>query len=140
MFLKFKKLDEAAVIPSRAHESDAGLDLVATSLAKTDDYWEYGTGLAMSIPSGMVGLLFPRSSISKTSHSLRNSVGVIDSGYRGEIKLRMSVPIPFSGKLYEVGDKIGQLIILEMPMLEIEEVDELEDSERNEGGFGSTGN
>lgn len=140
MFLKFKKLDEAAVIPSRAHESDAGLDLVATSLAKTDDYWEYGTGLAMSIPSGMVGLLFPRSSISKTSHSLRNSVGVIDSGYRGEIKLRMSVPIPFSGKLYEVGDKIGQLIILEMPILEIEEVDELEDSERNEGGFGSTGN
>jgi len=137
MFLKFKKLDEAAVIPSRAHESDAGLDLVATSLAKTDDYWEYGTGLAMSIPNGMVGLLFPRSSISKTSHSLRNSVGVIDSGYRGEIKLRMSVP---SGKLYEVGDKIGQLIILEMPMLEIEEVDELEDSERNEGGFGSTGN
>ena len=127
MFLKFKKLDEAAVIPSRAHESDAGLDLVATSLAKTDDYWEYGTGLAMSIPSGMVGLLFPRSSISKTSHSLRNSVGVIDSGYRGEIKLRMSVPIPFSGKLYEVGDKIGQLIILEMPILEIEEVDELED-------------
>jgi len=137
MFLKFKKLDEAAVIPSRAHESDAGLDLVATSLAKTDDYWEYGTGLAMSIPSGMVGLLFPRSSISKTSHSLRNSVGVIDSGYRGEIKLRMSVP---SGKLYEVGDKIGQLIILEMPILEIEEVDELEDSARNEGGFGSTGN
>lgn len=137
MFLKFKKLDEAAVIPSRAHRSDAGLDLVATSLAKTDDYWEYGTGLAMSIPSGMVGLLFPRSSISKTSHSLRNSVGVIDSGYRGEIKLRMSVP---SGKLYEIGDKIGQLIILEMPILEIEEVDELEDSARNEGGFGSTGN
>ena len=137
MFLKFKKLDEAAVIPSRAHESDAGLDLVATSLTKADEYWEYGTGLAASIPRGMVGLLFPRSSISKTSHSLRNSVGVVDSGYRGEIKLRMSVP---SGKSYEVGDKIGQLVIFEMPLLDIDEVDELESSERDEGGFGSTGN
>ena len=92
MYLKFSKLHPDAVIPYRANNNDAGVDLVATSLIKSNSYWEYGTGLAVEIPSHMVGLIFPRSSISNTCHFLLNSVGVIDSGYRGEIKLRLSKP------------------------------------------------
>ena len=128
---------EEALIPDYANQGDAGLDLTAISLKMEDGYWEYGTGLSIEIPKGFVGLLFPRSSISKKDQFLRNSVGVIDSGYRGEVKLRMSVPV--LGESYGIGEKIGQLIILEMPMLKVIEVDELDESERGVGGFGSSG-
>jgi len=138
--LRFKKLSNKAVVPSYSTEGDAGLDLVATNLRKTKEYWEYGTALAVQIPKGMVGLLFPRSSISKTSHSLRNSVGVIDSGYRGEIKLRMSaLEYAKAGHPYKIGDRIAQLILFEYPTMEIIEVDNLDESARGDGGFGSTG-
>jgi dUTP pyrophosphatase len=137
--LKFKKLSDRAEIPFYAKKGDAGMDLVATTLMRTGKYFEYGTDLAMEIPQGYVGLLFPRSSISKTDHSLRNSVGVIDSGYRGEIKLRMSIP-NLGEREYNIGDKVGQLIIIKLPWVEIEEVKELSDTDRGEGGFGSTGN
>jgi dUTP pyrophosphatase len=115
------------------------MDLVATTLVRTSKFFEYGTDLAMEIPKGYVGLLFPRSSISKTDHFLRNSVGVIDSGYRGEIKLRMSIPALGENE-YVIGDKVGQLILMKLPWVEIEEVKELSDTDRGEGGFGSTGN
>jgi len=139
MRLKFKKLNDSAALPLRAKDGDAGMDLVCTTLDDSNDlYFEYGTALAVEIPKGFAGLLFPRSSISKTSHSLRNSVGVIDSGYRGEIKLRMSVPTTPKNQ-YRIGDKIGQLIIIELPSVEIEEVEELTNTNRGEGGFGSTG-
>lgn len=138
--LRFKKLSNKAVVPSYSTEGDAGLDLVATNLHKTQEYWEYGTALAVQIPKGMVGLLFPRSSISKTSHSLRNSVGVIDSGYRGEIRLRMSaLEYAKAGRPYKIGDRIAQLILFEYPTMEIIEVDNLDESARGDGGFGSTG-
>jgi dUTP pyrophosphatase len=141
MKVKIKKLVPEAVIPSYASHGDAGLDLVATYIKVEDHntygYFEYGTGIAVEIPEGYVGLIFPRSSISKTGMLLTNSVGVIDSGYRGEIKLRFKY---INGtKSYEVGDKIAQLIILPYPTIEFEEVEELSDSERGEGGFGSTG-
>ena len=136
MLLRIKKLDDRAVTPAYSKAGDAGLDLVATSLKKTDSYWEYGTGLAMEMPKGAVGLIFPRSSISNTSHLLRNSVGVIDSGYRGEIKVRMSSP---SGLFYGIGDRICQLIVMEYPFLQIIEAEEIGDSSRGSGGFGSTG-
>jgi dUTP pyrophosphatase len=139
MYLAFKKLSEEAIIPRYAHYGDAGLDLVATSIDKSDTplYWEYGTDLAAEIPRGFVGLLFPRSSISKTTHQLRNSVGVIDSTYRGEIKLRVS---PSASKnSYKIGDRIGQLIIFEIPLLKVVEVEELSDSSRGLAGFGSSG-
>lgn len=140
MKVKIKKLVPEAAIPSYAKPGDAGLDLVATYIKVEDHntygYFEYGTGLAVEIPDGYVGLVFPRSSISKTGMLLTNSVGVIDSGYRGEIKFRFKY---ISGtKSYEVGDKIGQLIILPYPTIEFEEVDELSESERGDGGFGST--
>ena len=137
--IKFKKLNKRAEIPFYAKDGDAGMDLVATTLVRTSKFFEYGTDLAMEIPKGYVGLLFPRSSISKTDHFLRNSVGVIDSGYRGEIKLRMSIPA-LGETEYVIGDKVGQLILMKLPWVEVEEVDELSDTDRGEGGFGSTGN
>jgi dUTP pyrophosphatase len=137
--IKFKKLNKRAEIPFYAKDGDAGMDLVATTLVRTSKFFEYGTDLAMEIPKGYVGLLFPRSSISKTDHFLRNSVGVIDSGYRGEIKLRMSIPA-LGETEYLIGDKVGQLILIKLPWVEIEEVEELSYTDRGEGGFGSTGN
>ena len=143
MYLQFKKLNKNATIPKYANLGDAGLDLTATSVRKTNLYWEYGTDLAVQMPKECVGLLFPRSSISKTSHCLRNSVGVIDSGYRGEIKVRMSVPSnlnePDLNLQYSVGDKVAQLIIFEFPRLKIIEAKELSESSRGYAGFGSSG-
>ena len=80
MILKVKKLDPQAVVPKYAKQGDAGLDLTAVSVKHCTNYVEYGTGLGVEIEAGNVGLLFPRSSISKTGHRLLNSVGVIDSG------------------------------------------------------------
>ena len=137
--LKFKKLNERAEIPFYTKRGDAGIDLVATTTVNTGQFIEYGTDLAMEIPEGYVGYIFPRSSITKTQHYLRNSVGVIDSGYRGEIKIRMSIPT-LGSKQYNNGDRIAQLIIMKLPYVEIEEVDELSDTDRGDGGFGSTGN
>lgn len=137
MILKIKKLNKRAVIPKFAKEGDAGMDLVAVSAHQTVDYVEYGTGLALEIEPGNVGLIFPRSSISKTGQRLLNSVGVIDSGYRGEIKVRMNHS---NKKAYREGDRIAQLVIMETPKIVIEEVDDLSDSSRGSGGFGSTGN
>tara|TARA_Y100000385_G_C12625828_1_gene439023 strand:- start:89 stop:508 length:420 start_codon:yes stop_codon:yes gene_type:complete len=139
MILKVKKIDNKSVLPDYAKKGDAGMDLTCVSLVKAAKYYEYGTGLAMEIPEGYVGLVFPRSSISKTDHFLRNSVGVIDAGYRGEIKLRMSIPAPGEAE-YKVGDKIGQIIIIKLPWVQIEEAEELSETDRGNGGFGSTGN
>lgn len=140
MKIKFKKLHEDAVIPSKACPHDAALDLTAISkLVDTGwGYIEYGTGLAMEMPDYCVGLILPRSSISKTKHFLRNSVGVIDSGYRGEIKLRFSLDNSDNIE-YDLRHKVGQLMIIELPKLSISEVSELSTSERGAGGFGSTG-
>ena len=137
--LKIKKLNDRSKIPNYAKKGDAGIDLVATTTMSNGYFIEYGTDLAMEIPEGYVGYIFPRSSISKTDHYLRNSVGVIDSGYRGEIKIRMSVPA-LGSKNYKNGDKIAQLIIMKLPWVDIEEVNELSETDRGEGGFGSTGN
>lgn len=141
MQVKVKKLNENAVIPSYAHSSDAGLDLTATSIHHDYECVIFGTGLAFEIPDGYVGLLFPRSSNRKTDLYLTNSIGVIDSGYRGEVMLSYKdrdfseVPLDY----YEIGDKVGQLIIIPYPKIELIEAKELSISDRGEGGFGSTG-
>ena len=139
MKVKVMKLDAAAIVPKYAKPGDAGMDLYAVS-QKFDDHGNYvfGTGLAMEIPEGHVGLIFPRSSISKTAHSLRNAVGVIDSGYRGEIMMKFDINT-HNSPVYNVGDRIAQIIIMPYPQIEFEEVFELADSERGSGGFGSTG-
>lgn len=148
MEVKVKKLSEKAVIPAYAKSGDAGLDLVATSYEYKEniDCHVYGTGLAVEIPEGYVGLIYPRSSNRKTDAYMCNHVGVIDSGYRGEImisfKLRDSniKSISQSFKPYEVGHKIAQLIIMPYPKIKFIEVDKLSDSDRGENGHGSTGN
>lgn len=149
MQVKIKKLCPEAVIPKYSKKGDAGLDLVATSYEYKDGRHVYGTGLAVEIPSGYVGLVFPRSSICKYDLRLTNSVGVIDSGYRGEIKAVFeSDGMKGLGfwehdpaiKKYKVGERICQLIILPYPEVTFEEVQELDsNTERGEDGFGSSG-
>jgi dUTP pyrophosphatase len=140
MKVKIKKLTQKAIVPEYAKAGDAGLDLVATSINETEMYVEYGTGLAFELPEGYVGLIFPRSSLSNYHLSLSNSVGVVDSGYRGEVKFRFKkTDDHWSAKYYKVGDKIGQLIVMPFPKVELIEVEELSSSERGEGGYGSSG-
>lgn len=165
MKVKIKKLHKDAIIPHYAKNGDAGLDLTAVSV-KIDEYGDivYGTGLAFEIPEGYVGLVFPRSSNAKTNLYLTNSVGVIDSGYRGEVTLKYKVAHNVSSMLqflwqkyvrkmdpmnvrvntlayngYKVGDRVGQIIIIPYPQIEFVETDELSETERGDGGYGSTG-
>jgi dUTP pyrophosphatase len=141
MQVRVKKLHDDAVIPAYGKPGDAGLDLTATSIAK-DSFGNvvYGTGLAIEIPIGYVGLIFPRSSNSKTDLYLTNHVGVVDSGYRGEIMFKFRAnPSLINAVIYQVGDRVGQLIIIPYPQIELTESAELSDSERGDGGFGSTG-
>jgi dUTP pyrophosphatase len=140
MKVKIKRLHKDAVIPSYAKAGDAGLDLVATSIISFDkEQVTYGTGIAIEIPEGYVGLVFPRSSIRKYEQYLSNSVGVIDSGYRGEIQATFNSRY-YADLKYKVGDKIAQILIMPYPSIEFEETDELSSTERGDGGFGSTGN
>ena len=140
MKVKFKKLNENAVIPSYAKPGDAGMDLTATSAKWSDEFqcWVYGTGLAAEIPEGFVGLIFPRSSVRKYGLILANHVGVVDSGYRGEIMLTYRPAMASGNAIYKVGDRIGQIIIMPHPFIEVEEATELSETERGEGGHGST--
>ncbi len=142
MKVRIKKLNENAVIPSYAKDGDAGMDLVATSIiSTTSTQITYGIGLALEIPKGFVGLIFPRSSVRKTRLMLSNCVGVIDSGYRGELQATFNKinNDSVSENDYKVGDRIAQIMIIPHPSIEFEEADELSDTERGDGGFGSTG-
>lgn len=145
MQVNIKKLSPEAVTPTYAKHGDAGMDLTATSKSYDDNSnVVYGTSLAFEIPSGYVGLLFPRSSNTKKDLILGNSVGVIDSGYRGEVVFKFKrtadqlIKVVNVDEIYSVGDRIGQIIILPYPKIEFVEVDELSNSERGNGGFGST--
>ena len=163
MIVKIKKLVKDAVIPQYAKNGDAGMDLVATSKSYDENgNVVYGVGLAFEIPDGFVGLLFPRSSNAKQDLLLSNSVGVLDSGHRGEVMFKFKKSIRMVdfllnvkiwlgfrdfkdvniwniGTEYNIGDRIGQIIILPYPNIEFQEVEELSDSERGAGGYGSTG-
>lgn len=142
MIVYFKKLCPDAVTPMKAHQSDAGFDLTAISAAwdKNVTYLEYNTGICIEIPKGHVGLIFQRSSVSNVSQILSNCVGVIDSGYRGEIKFRFKDIINgVPQRRYVPGEKIGQLIIMPIPEIELIETENLSESDRGTGGFGSTG-
>jgi dUTP pyrophosphatase len=139
MEVKVKKLHKDAVIPTYAKLGDAGLDLTAISMEIDEHHnYVYHTGLAIEIPQGYVGLIFPRSSISKTDMTLTNSVGVIDAGYRGEIMFKFRRFVDGS-RLYKEGDRVGQLIIMPYPYITLVESEELSETERGNGGFGSSG-
>lgn len=134
--IKIKKVRQEAIIPTKAHATDAGYDLYASSCHYENGLVCYGTGIAVEIPQGYVGLVFPRSSIANTHLALSNSVGVIDSGYRGEIKAKFRKG---GTRGYNVGDRIAQLIIMPYPEVVFEEVEELSESDRGTGGYGSSG-
>ena len=141
MIIKFKKLHKYAHTPSYAKSGDAGMDLTATSvISNTTFEVTYGTSIAVEIPQGYVGLIFPRSSIRKYDLQLSNSVGVIDSGYRGELQFTFNKTNGFDSMKYKIGDRIGQLIILPYPQIVLEESTTLSETERGENGFGSSGN
>jgi len=141
MKIKIKKLVDSAKIPEYQKQGDGGMDLTSTSMIVVDNkdfgYYEYGFGISLEIPENHVGLIFPRSSISNTGMILSNAVGVVDSGYRGEIKARFKYIR--NSKAYTVGDRVAQLIVIPIPKVEFEEVQKLEDTDRAASAFGSTG-
>lgn len=141
MKVNVKVLHKDAVIPSYAKSGDAGLDLTAVSVTTSDcgSKLIYDTGLAFEIPEGYAGFLFPRSSIINKGLSLANSVGVIDSGYRGPIKFVFNSTPDNNDNIYSIGDRVGQIVIMPYPKVELIGVEELSSSDRNTGGFGSTG-
>jgi dUTP pyrophosphatase len=155
-----KKLDPEAVVPARAKEGDAGYDLVAIDdgVVDKDGFLQYRTGLAIQPPRGYHSEVFPRSSISKYDLILANSIGLVDSGYRGEILVRFKIilrareqneyPLPvavfaqypeYSIRSYKKGDKIAQLVFRRTHEMQLVEVEELGETQRGGGGFGSSG-
>ena len=139
MKVRFKRLSYLANVPTRAHGSDAGFDLYAVSSGfDNDGCLVCHTGIAVEIPNGYMGLVFPRSSIARTGLMLTNSVGVIDSGYRGEILLKFRI-VDVGLRIYDTGDRVGQLVVMPYPEIEYVESDELSDSDRGSGGYGSSG-
>ena len=140
VMVKVKKLDPNAVVPSYSKVGDAGMDLTITrEIENTSFSVSYGFGIAMEIPNGYVGLVFPRSSVRNQDLILSNCVGVIDSGYRGEIQATFKKTNGLDSLKYKVGERGAQIIILPYPQVFMTEVPELSNSERGEGGFGSTG-
>lgn len=130
-------------MPAKAHATDAGFDLYCTSI---EIDWEKRqlvchTGLAFEIPDGYVGLIFPRSSVSNKPLMMANSVGVIDSGYRGEVTAKFNIigMQEIYANNYQVGDKIAQMIIIPYPEINFVESEKLSDTDRGSGGYGSTG-
>lgn len=139
--MRVKKLSEGAEVPEYAHEGDAGLDLRVTEAVTLAPMQRsvVGCGLAVEIPSGCVGLVFSRSGLaSKQGIALANGVGVIDSGYRGEVR----APLINQGRdtvTLEAGTRVCQLVVMPYVPCELVPTDELSDTERGAGGFGSTG-
>ena len=148
--IRIKKMHPEAKIPRYAKLGDAGLDLTATSKWYDEDGNVcYGLGLAFELPEGYVGLIFPRSSNSKKYLAMSNSVGVLDSGYRGEVTAKFkpsaiyrdekNIDTPYNPYEYEVGDRVAQLLILPYPQIHFIESDELTETERGCCGYGSSG-
>jgi dUTP pyrophosphatase len=140
VMVKVKKLDPNAVIPSYSKVGDAGMDLTISNIKENTSFSiTYGFGIAMEIPKGYVGLVFPRSSVRNQDLILSNCVGVIDSGYRGELQATFKKTQGLDSISYNVGERGVQIIILPYPEVFMTEVPELSNTERGEGGFGSTG-
>jgi dUTP pyrophosphatase len=140
VMVKVKKLVPEAVIPSYSKVGDAGMDLTITKeIENTSFSVSYGFGIALEIPQGYVGLVFPRSSVRNQDLILSNCVGVIDSGYRGELQATFKKTQGLDSIKYKVGDRGAQIVILPYPTIYMTEVPELSNTERGSGGFGSTG-
>ena len=142
MQLRVAKTKEGATLPSRAHEGDAGLDLYACEAAHLGpgERWSVGTGIAVEIPDAHAGLVLPRSGLAN-EHGIAvvNSPGLIDSGYRGEVRVLLLNTDPAEIFRVDPGDRVAQLLIVPIAVAEPLEADALADSVRGEGGFGSSG-
>lgn len=140
LMVKFKRTHPDAIVPCYATKGDAGLDLTAVSVEYdvANQVYVYNTGISIEIPEGYYGQLVPRSSIKKTGMRLVNSPGTIDSSYRGNVLAVFSLTNKMD-RVYKVGEKIAQLIILPYPNISLQEVQELSETKRGKGGFGSTG-
>jgi dUTP pyrophosphatase len=142
MQLPILKLKAEAIVPTRAHEGDAGLDLYACESAHIGpgERWGIGTGIALEIPTGHAGLVLPRSGLAR-EHGITvvNSPGLIDAGYRGEVRVLLLNADPAEIFRVEPGDRIAQLVLAPIALAEPVEASELADSLRGEGGFGSSG-
>lgn len=142
MELNVKPLSDNAVLPENAYAGDAGIDLRATEAMVLRPFERalIPTGLAMAIPEGYAGFVLPRSgSAIKQGLSLVNSPGLIDSGYRGEIKCIAINLDPQNDISIQVGDRVAQLVVMKVENLQLMQVDELDATQRGEGGFGSSG-
>lgn len=142
MQLPVARLHENAVLPSRAHEGDAGLDLYASEAGHIGpgERWSIGTGIAVEIPAGHAGLVLPRSGLAREHGiSLVNAPGLIDSGYRGEVRVLLLNNDPAETFRVEPGDRIAQLLLTPIALATPVEASELTESARGDGGFGSSG-
>ncbi|HEV7615928.1 MAG TPA: dUTP diphosphatase [Solirubrobacterales bacterium] len=142
MELQVTKLSEGAILPTRAHDGDAGLDLYACETAHIGpgERWGVGTGVGVAIPAGHAGLVLPRSGLARDHGiSLVNSPGLIDSGYRGELRVLLLNTDPAETFRVENGDRIAQLLLVPIALATPVEATALADSTRGEGGFGSSG-
>jgi len=142
MDLPVTKLKDEAILPTRAHPGDAGLDLYACEAAHIGpgERWGVGTGVAVEIPEGHAGLVLPRSGIAREHGiTLVNSPGLIDAGYRGELRVLLLNTDPAETFRIEPGDRIAQLVLTPIALADPVEAAELADSARGDGGFGSSG-
>ncbi len=140
--LRVLKLQDEAVVPSRAHEGDAGLDLHACEAAHLgpEERWSVGTGVAIEVPEGHAGLVLPRSGLAREHGiALVNAPGLIDSGYRGEVRVLLLNTDPAEIFRVEPGDRIAQLVIAPVASADPLEVEALSETARGDGGFGSSG-
>lgn len=136
------RLKEGATLPSRAHEGDAGLDLYACEPAHIGpgERWGVGTGVGVEIPEGHAGLVLPRSGLARDHGiALVNAPGLIDSGYRGELRVLLLNTDPAETFRIEPGDRIAQLVLTPIATPEVIEASALSESTRGGGGFGSSG-
>jgi dUTP pyrophosphatase len=142
MDLRVKRLNDDAQLPQRAHEGDAGLDLFACEAAHLGpgERWSLGTGIAIEVPDGHAGLVLPRSGLAREHGiALVNSPGLIDAGYRGEVRVLLLNTDPAETFRIEVGDRIAQLVIAPVGTVEVVAADALTETARGDGGFGSSG-
>jgi len=140
--LRVAKLKDEALVPTRAHDGDAGLDLYACEAAHLGpgERWSVGTGVAVEIPDGHAGLVLPRSGLARDHGiALVNSPGLIDAGYRGEVRVLLLNTDPAETFRVEPGERIAQLVIAPVALAEPVEVESLTESARGDGSFGSSG-
>jgi dUTP pyrophosphatase len=140
--LRVAKLKDEARMPTRAHDGDAGVDLYACEAAHLGpgERWSVGTGVAVEIPEGHAGLVLPRSGLARDHGiALVNSPGLIDAGYRGEVRVLLLNTDPAETFRIALGDRIAQLVVSPVVLVDPVEVESLAESTRGAGGFGSSG-